>query len=673
MLDREECALAVVRVLRLLQHLFIVLVTLEAVEIVRGNARSRSLILGTAGLVVLAIRLSRRRRLKHLLSIAISALSWTGHSIETTYRFVRFAQRMTLPKWMFLFASIAIVLVVAAYTLPPPYPRQQNPVTLSAALVFLNITAILLDQVPQAICGLISWRFSLYRPVVALTVVTIPFFLYGPMCALQDSIAAWRIRRAARRTPRLPPEIQLRIFDLLRTRARFGINEQLPREHKFLRPWRAIPFSAGRDLSAAARVCTSWHGPATEALYRDVSLLSVEDVIALGRTLAARPELALHVRRIVFPEFADYSPTEWNYPRTTYANFSSAVISILSLCTGVTDVLLFRDLMPLADIPGLREARHVRQVTIHAGPHRLAPRKYLTSTPDIEELDVGALLSNLPRLESLALNCQYVAFDTSTVNSAMVSSLARIHTLRLSACAAGSTQLIRLMRLLPRLRVADLRSLAFADSDPQTDIVHIFNAQLRTLAELTLLVPRKSRLLFGDFGSFTALRVLRVTADMLPAIRVVPSHLEALSVTLSPYSARMDLMIDFRTQLFFSVGAVRAFAHRAPPGMRSIALWDEVMLAHLPAWRIGAFMLYETFAPAGIDVAVNVFQPWLRLTSGAVSEEMKMRGKDSSRQLRTWQRRKRELSWRDKGGSSCKLLRSGTRLRYGGMASQDKI
>ncbi|EJD53355.1 hypothetical protein AURDEDRAFT_157927 [Auricularia subglabra TFB-10046 SS5] len=148
----------------------------------------------------------------------------------------------------------------------------------------------------------------------------------------------------------------------------------------------------------------------------------------------------------------------------------------------------------------------------------------------------------------------------------MLAALGRIHTLRLGACTAETTQLVRIMRLLPCLRVADLRTLTFADP-------------------LTLLVSIKSRVLFDEFGAFTALRILRVNADMLPAVRIAPPHLEELAVSISPYSDQAGFI------------GVR---------MRSVALWDDIKLAHLPVWRVPGFMLHEMLKPAGIDVVVNL-------------------------------------------------------------------
>ncbi|EJD34662.1 hypothetical protein AURDEDRAFT_176297 [Auricularia subglabra TFB-10046 SS5] len=304
--------------------------------------------------------------------------------------------------------------------------RANSCITWRALLIVLNFTGLLLNA----------------HPIVSDLAAT-PY---------TDVLARWRIRRSATgAAARLPPEIQLQVFHLLRTRARFGAMERLPRGQRYFRPWRAmIPFAATRDLASAARVCRAWHGAETEALYTDVSLRHEGEVISLARTLAARPELALVVRRIRLP---DDAPT--------------------------------------------------------------APRAILL-----------ALLPHLPRLESLALNVQLIVFDGPILPAPALSALRDAHTLRLGECTMGMISLVRLLRALPHLRVADLRRIVFAPADPHTAVSVLFKAQLRTLTELTLRITpisnqhRHARILCSDLGGFAAVRVLRVDARMLRALRV---------------------------------------------------------------------------------------------------------------------------------------------------------
>ncbi|EJD34104.1 hypothetical protein AURDEDRAFT_131337 [Auricularia subglabra TFB-10046 SS5] len=610
MLNTDDVRPLLWRAARFVQHFSLVLATLREAGIITLSGSDLRLFLGTAaaGAIVHFGLLPRRSR---ALNATLSSLSWTGHTLETIRNFHRFSRHLT-PLSAFALCACACAMIVAVFrkTSFPNVLRAHRCSTWRALLIILNFTALLLNAhliLSDLSSTPLYWCYVLGMPILAFSAV-----LYWPLCALQDAFARWRIRRRATgAAARLPPEIQLQIFQLLRMRSRFGATECLPRGFRSFESWRAIPFAAARDLASAARVCAAWHGAATEALYTDVSFRHEKDVIALTLTLAARPELAVVVRRILLPEDAPYSPSQYSTVRVKYDDFARAVDRLLALCTGATEVLLFRDSMPLTDVPGFRAAGHLRTVTIYGGPAFASGRQ--DDPQNRAEVDVLALLQHLPHLESLALDRQFVVFDAPIIPPPMLSALRNIHTLRLGECTVDVAALVRLLRALPRLRVADLRHVTFAPADTHTALSFLFSAQLGTLTELTLHVTRHKhlhpvpRILISDLGDFTALRVLRIDVPMLCALRIAPPRLEHLAVSMAPSSSTPYFRRVVEKSIFTAAGNVRAVA-RNMPGLRSVQVWDEVALALLPAWRVAAIMLRVSLAPAGVDVAVNLLQ-----------------------------------------------------------------
>ncbi|EJD34671.1 hypothetical protein AURDEDRAFT_176306 [Auricularia subglabra TFB-10046 SS5] len=483
MLITDDVRALLWRVARFIQHFCVILAALRDAGIITLSGSDLRIFLGmaAAGAIAHFGRLLRRSR---ALSATLSSLSWTGHTLETMRNFHRFSQRLTLVSASVLCTCACTMILFVSYKTSFLEDLRENRwMNWRALLIVLNFTALLLNAhliLSDLSATPLYWCYVICMPILAFSAV-----LYWPLCALQDAFARWRIRRRATgAAARLPPEIQLQIFQLLRTRSRFGATEFLSRGYVSFKSWRAIPFAAARDLASAARVCTAWHCAATEALYTDVSFRHEKDVIALVRTLAARPELAVVVRRILLPEDAPYSPSQYSSMRVKYDDFARAVDCLLALCTGVTEVLLFREPMPLTDVPGFRAAGHLRTVTIYGGPAFASRRQ--DDPQNRTEVDLLALLQHFPHLESLALDVQLVVFDAPIIPPPMLSALRNIHTLRLGECTVGMAALVGLLRALPRLRVADLRHVAFSAADAHTALSVLFAAQLGTLTELTL-------------------------------------------------------------------------------------------------------------------------------------------------------------------------------------------
>ncbi|EJD45120.1 hypothetical protein AURDEDRAFT_165662 [Auricularia subglabra TFB-10046 SS5] len=445
------------------------------------------LVLAASGTVALSDASSSRRRMKTLLKRTVASLGWTGHTLETIYHLRGSVQRLTIWGTLVLLPCIGGLALMgmyepSAFLLPLPelleLLRLNGHLDRRSLLIFLNCAALLLNalqvlsEYPR---GPLIWCFG-----IAGVVVVPCLLLYEPICTLRDTLSRLRVRYCASgAAARLPPEVRLHVFHYLRKRARFGAAERLPREHELVRPWRAIPF-------AAARACASWHAAATEALYCDVFLRSEDDVQALCRTPAARPGLALAtVRRVFLPEHNLYhARSRDSGTDASCAEFARTVDRILALFPHATEALLFRAATRLADVPGFRAARHLRNVTIHG-----ARRK--DDAKDRAEVDVLALLLQLPRAESLALDFQLISPDAPALNHAAVSAFARVHPLRRGACTVNMETLARLLRPLPSLRVAALRNRTFMDSDARADAGALCATQLRTAAEPTVLAsPR---------------------------------------------------------------------------------------------------------------------------------------------------------------------------------------
>ncbi|EJD44305.1 hypothetical protein AURDEDRAFT_185085 [Auricularia subglabra TFB-10046 SS5] len=389
------------------------------------------------------------------------------------------------------------------------------------------------------------------------------------------------------------PEVQLHIFTLLRTQARFGVHQRpfcvsayFPRDPE-------VSCRPRRGLLALCYVCKGWRGAATEVLYHDVVLPNARSVQAFATTLSMQPALALFVRRLVMAD--------------AEAKDSITVERIVRLCSGARDISFFRTEPSLFAVPGLYASAHrLRRLVIKGGHHN--PSLVGPYNPPV--FDVTSALPLFPNLDSLLLTRERIAFKPGAMRPPGMLVLRNIHTLSVQCCSLEMPTLARLLASMPRLRTAELRNMIYRNAAAnRTDVAALFAAQRGTLTELSLASTyRGTRSIalcaLGGIARFSALRVLALNAHELPQVPDLPPALEQLVLSFSPYSAYASR--GLRRRLLCSVAEIIRLAAWAP-ALRSIQLWDEVCLAQIPVWRLAAFMLREILGRAAIEVDVNLF------------------------------------------------------------------
>lgn len=570
---------------------------------------------------VFVVRPTRRSFRVARLRTVCSLLAWMSHTLETAY-FLPAVVRLThWVVWMVLLGCTALYY----------YPFARDGILLyvlrgttwESVLLLTNRVArgIGYPLLLWFILGVLGSMQAFLCLAAIMLLVIAPFALYHPLCVLQDRLSDWRVRRA--RGPNgnawnpaacMPPEVQLLVFHLLRTRGRFGSREHLARDTDFGCDVRLVPFSGARDLAAASRVCLAWRAAATDALYRDAVLLTAWRTCAFSKSLGARPALAHLVRRIVLPEWEVYSPEgEGRMHGATWSQFSAAIEHIVSHCVHATDIRLFRDQTPLLDhIPGLRAATgRVSHLAIQSG----IPCRYggLTEAHEPEEIDLTLLLGWLPALTSLTLTGQMVTFDVSALRHSQRRALGGISALCLGACTLEILDLVLLLRQLPRLRITELHSPEFSGSYGTIEIAELFATQRDTLVELRLLVKRnlpaeQRRIEFSALGAFSALSTLAINTYMLPALVALPPNLGELVVSFAPRSCdyRFRVTGGWKKHLFDAVAVVSSLAPTVPT-LRSVQLWDVVLLKQLAHWSVAAFILRGMLSRAGVALDVNLF------------------------------------------------------------------
>ncbi|EJD39695.1 hypothetical protein AURDEDRAFT_171144 [Auricularia subglabra TFB-10046 SS5] len=366
----------------------------------------------------------------------------------------------------------------------------------------------------------------------------------------------------------LPPEVQLQILHLLRTRRRFGEREWplfpstiYPREVEWVAGW-----SGG--VAPACAVCRARRDAATEALYSDVVLPNSRCLLAFVAALAARSELTRFVRRVAFPT------AETRYPRE--------------------DRVRHRRARP-----------RVRRLEITSGHHDESQVDSYVPHP----LSVLPVIERLPRIESLTLTGGRIPVyeDIPLYDLILSTRFSHIVSLSLDACVLHVVALIELLAALPGLRTAELRNLSILGT--RLPAKTAFLRQHNTLQELIVSSTHRSAatasaLMLGGLDSFAALRILAVNAHELGDLRILPPALERLIVPFAPYSTYPERAC--RRCVLAAVGELRRL-RGASPGLRAVQLWDEIFLAQIRDWKIAAFMLR---AMLGIEVEVNLFLDW---------------------------------------------------------------
>ncbi|EJD40377.1 hypothetical protein AURDEDRAFT_170560 [Auricularia subglabra TFB-10046 SS5] len=454
---------------------------------------------------------------------------------------------------------------------------------------------------------------------------------FQSLCGVQDFLSGARRRTKYRhRTSAaqwLPHELQLHIFALLRTRAAFGMTERLMAERELEPPG---AFNGGSDLAAVRLVCRAWRDAATEALYADVTLVTARACIAFSRVLLAHPTRAQLVRRIVFPRASRNLTNDNPQPSSWVArligidvrrmDLKAAIDHIVVQCTRATDVTFFRTARTLDGLPGLMQC--AQRLTHLAVRHLDGENPFCAPFP-------LAALERFPQLQSLTLQHHHLVIPPSMTPAPTV------HTLRLGRCLLKFEALHMLLAHLPNLRVLALRDTAVLDQVPLVRLALLFAPAHTILTECALIdVQRVS--VPKSLTFFSALRRLTICAWMFAKVKTVPPLLQELIITTapSPTAGRATATRRRKALLDIARRLVRLLTRNVDaPSLRSVQLWDTVLLSQLPDCSVVAYVLREMLRPAGIDVAVNVFLVY--------GQEKELHARFRR------ERRNRRLLWRD--------------------------
>ncbi|EJD40367.1 hypothetical protein AURDEDRAFT_187017 [Auricularia subglabra TFB-10046 SS5] len=470
----------------------------------------------------------------------------------------------------------------------------------------------------------------LYSPVYLVELLSTLSF-HG-LCRLQDILSeTWRRLKYGRtnarnRAAQLPQEVQLQIFLLLRARARFGSAERLMDEWKPASPG---AFSGCRDLAAVRLVCRAWTDAATEVLYADVTLVNARACVAFARGLLVRPRRAVLVRHIVFPEVSrrlsnhTAQPSVWSQsiygsPGVRRMDLKAAIDRLVLQCSRATDVTFFRDAADYTGVPGLIQcAERLTHVSLRHLDN--AGQYFTTFSTDA--------LSQFPRLQSLTLQRHRLELSEATF------AFATLHTLRLGRCSMFLGVLHGWLAQLPSLRVIFWRESAAHDAG-SISLADLFAPRRHALVECTLITRDSThRIELRDLDVFSSLRRFTVSAWMLPGLHALPPSLVELIVTTSPTHSVVWRTPRQRRQILLDMAQCVVRLHRCSPWLRSVQLWDTIVLSYFEVWCVIAYLLREMLQPAGVEVAVNLILD---------------RNEEENVRAKLWKdNRKRRLLWQD--------------------------
>ncbi|EJD38736.1 hypothetical protein AURDEDRAFT_172229 [Auricularia subglabra TFB-10046 SS5] len=385
---------------------------------------------------------------------------------------------------------------------------------------------------------------------------------------------------AGNKAAELPQEVQLRIFHLHRTRAKFG--EDLLEMDLF----NMMPFSAHKDLAAVRLVCLEWHDAATEALYTDVNLHEPHACVAFSSTLLMRPELARLVRRVAFPQSSrDLSilPTHAidnmaiNSKDSETFRFALtlklAIKNIVRLCDRAEDLRFFKNAKQLKDVSGIVQcASHVAHLSLRlrADLHEWWQARELDLVPRTLPVD------GFPRLQTLTL-------QNHALDPLLLVPLIGLQTLRLSHCVMELSAFHALLIRLPHLRSVFWRNHHRMDAHSMGELFGPHHGDLK-LEELTLIgsMHRETELSLHDLHTFHALRKLTITARMLSSLNLPPPSLARLTITFAPFylwdggSAKEHWLGDLLDVVGYLVHRVPEWREMWSPDLGYIGIWDVV-------------------------------------------------------------------------------------------------
>lgn len=155
-------------------------------------------------------------------------------------------------------------------------------------------------------------------------------------------------------------------------------------------PCRSRSLSLDVALVSAPLVCMSWHGPATEVLYEQISLQTMEQCEILYHTLRSNPSFGSWVKVLQLPRGRGKAPTD--LPGLQPAASTTTDDRLLQLSADIfkaCDLVQEVDIMAEASISYYTQAdailmslgRRLAFSRIHPSTHTCDPSASRTSTP----------------------------------------------------------------------------------------------------------------------------------------------------------------------------------------------------------------------------------------------------------------------------------------------------
>jgi len=451
---------------------------------------------------------------------------------------------------------------------------------------------------------------------------------------------------------RLPVEILYEIFSRLGDRSRllafFDSN--------------ACQYRNYTHLLNVSNVNHTWHSAAVIIMYEEVVLDYDSSVLNFARTLEARPEYGVLVRRLSLPGEMRKIAQE---PTAQVHLLRDAVERILEGCCETTDVAL-----PLSDVnvgPGASYQRVVKvtSVTDIVGSDRAlksvesrvrkltlygsspTPQKLALALPIASSTSLSRALS---RLTSLSLTSVFLhqpddhVFDLFESDEASEGARSKVHTPALRALRhlhityglARGPPLADILRNAPALESVEIGCTRLV-APFQWNIAD----SLRPYCAGNLKYLRVFRMhafsQFVDVGilsGFTALRSLTLDHDMLAAAVSLqqpadaarlepPPGLEELVVLLSPHNHNSGPSSIRAFNLLSTIKILLRTWYRASltPRLSSVEIWSEINANSLPweKWMLSSFLLREHFTRVAPDIKIDIFLQYVcSLPLGAV-------------------------------------------------------